>query len=68
MFFCQFYNEMHILPKLLLYEKNLYIIVDESTDACGRYIAHLIIRALKEDRATNSYLIACKQVDKTNLK
>lgn len=47
-------------------DKNFYIVVDESTDACGRYIAHLMIGALQEDKATNPYLIASKQLDKTN--
>lgn len=47
-------------------EKHFYIVVDESTDACGRYIAHLMIGALQENNSTNAYLIASKQLDRTN--
>lgn len=43
-----------------------YITVDETTDACGRYMCHLMIGVLKEEAAGRSYLIASKEIAKTN--
>jgi hypothetical protein len=43
-----------------------YIIVDESTDKCGRYIAHLLIGILHEDILGRSYLISSKQLPNKN--
>lgn len=45
---------------------HFYIIVDETTDSCGRYIAHLMIGSLREEMQIGPYLIASKQLDKTN--
>lgn len=44
----------------------VYLIVDETTDCCGRYIANLLIGVLSSSFGGKSYLIACKQLDKTN--
>ncbi|XP_029679637.1 uncharacterized protein LOC115245458 [Formica exsecta] len=44
----------------------IYFIVDETTDSCGRYIAHLLIGSLCEDNVSKSYLISSKQLEKTN--
>ncbi|KAJ8915555.1 hypothetical protein NQ315_012439 [Exocentrus adspersus] len=49
-----------------IYKNNYYVIVDESTDACGRYIVHLIIGTLKEDGPGKPHLIASKELQKTN--
>jgi hypothetical protein len=43
-----------------------YIIVDESTDKFGRYIAHLLIGILHEDILGRSYLISSKQLPNKN--
>lgn len=40
--------------------------VDETTDSCGRYIAHLMIGILTEDCTTNAFLISSKQLAQTN--
>lgn len=40
--------------------------MDETTDNCGRYIAHLLIGSLCEDTVSKSYLISSKQLEKTN--
>lgn len=47
-------------------DEHFYIIVDESTDSCGRYIAHLMIGGLQENEPGKPYLISSKQLDKTN--
>lgn len=47
-------------------ENYFYIIVDETTDSSGRYIAHLLIGVLSENCVGKSYLIASKQLEKTN--
>lgn len=44
----------------------IWFCVDETTDACGRYIAHLMVGILNEDCSTNAFLIASKQLDQTN--
>lgn len=43
-----------------------YICMDESTDSMGRYIAHLMVGVLSEKVLPKSYLIASKQLEKTN--
>lgn len=45
---------------------SMYIVVDETSDACGRYIVNLMIGKLTEDEPGKAYLIAVKEVEKTN--
>ena len=44
----------------------VYLIVDETTDARGNYIVHLLIGALTAEQAGNPLLIASKQLVATN--
>jgi hypothetical protein len=44
----------------------VYFVVDETTDSGGRYIANLLVGRLSEGGPSKSYLIACKQLEKTN--
>jgi hypothetical protein len=44
----------------------VYFVVDETTDSRGRYIANLLVGRLSEGGPSKSYLIACKQLEKTN--
>lgn len=46
--------------------EHFYICIDETTDSRGRYIAHLLIGVLSDDILPKSYLIASKQLEKTN--
>lgn len=43
----------------------LWISTDETTDACGRYVANLVVGKLCM-QPSRSYLVACKTIDKTN--
>lgn len=52
--------------KQIIGNNYIYFIVDETTDNCGRYIAHLLIGSLCEDNVSKSYLISSKQLEKTN--
>lgn len=45
---------------------NFYLCIDETTDSVGRYIVHLMIGVLHQEILSHSYLIASKQLDKTN--
>ncbi|KAJ3653035.1 hypothetical protein Zmor_018953 [Zophobas morio] len=45
---------------------NIRISVDETTDRLGRYIAHLVIGKLSSEEAGRPFLLALKQLDKTN--
>jgi hypothetical protein len=45
---------------------NFIFSVDETTDVCGRYIANLIIGILHEESPTKAFLIASKELEKTN--
>ncbi|KAJ3648885.1 hypothetical protein Zmor_020654 [Zophobas morio] len=45
---------------------NIWISVDETTDRLGRYIAHLVIGKLSSEEAGRPFLLALKQLDKTN--
>lgn len=52
--------------KLDIGDNYFYVCVDETIDSSGRYIAHLLIGALKNEQTSKSHLIASKQLDKTN--
>lgn len=52
--------------KVSLGDEHFYIIVDECTDSCGRYIVHLMIGGLQENEPGKPYFISSKQLDKTN--
>ncbi|KAL4098928.1 hypothetical protein QTP88_023441 [Uroleucon formosanum] len=44
----------------------IYVVVDETTDARGLYIANLLVGVLNKDYAGRPYLLASKQLNKTN--
>lgn len=44
----------------------IWLVVDETTDINGRYVAYLLVGSLKSDKAISPFLIACKQLEKTN--
>lgn len=60
------YNDVIHKIREEIAENYFYIIVDETTDSCGRYIAHMMIGTLQEDVSGRVHLIASKQLDKTN--
>ncbi|GBP24909.1 hypothetical protein EVAR_12573_1 [Eumeta japonica] len=43
----------------------IWISADETTDSCGCYIANLIVGTLQLE-PSSSYLVACKELEKTN--
>lgn len=60
------YNATVLQIKKLIGDNYFYIVVDETTDSSGRYMAHLLIGVLEEEKPGISYLISSKQIDKTN--
>lgn len=44
----------------------MWAAADETTDVCGRYVAHLIVGRLGDDKSSRSYLLACRVLEKTN--
>lgn len=48
-------------------EHCLYIMVEETTYAKGKYIANLIIGALTHEEAGKLYLIASLEIERTNV-
>lgn len=44
----------------------IWISVDETTDACGRFMVHVIVGKLSHEEAGQGHLILCKEVEKTN--
>ncbi|KAL4092191.1 hypothetical protein QTP88_026733 [Uroleucon formosanum] len=44
----------------------IYLVVDETTDINGSYIANLLVGVLNEQSPSKPFLIACKKLDKTN--
>jgi hypothetical protein len=40
--------------------------LDETTDALGRYVANCLVGKLSEDEPGKSYLLASKQLERTN--
>ncbi|KAL7296899.1 hypothetical protein TKK_0003039 [Trichogramma kaykai] len=61
----QIYQEILDEIRKKLDKKLLWISADETTDINGRYIANLIIGSL-ETEPSPSYLISCRQLEKTN--
>lgn len=57
----------HVLDEIRndLHDCMIWISADETTDSCGRYIANLIIGKL-ELEPSSSYLVSCKELEKTN--
>lgn len=60
------YNDTLKEVKKIVENRYIYFIVDETTDSCGRYIVNLLIGSMREDKPSESYLIACVQLDKIN--
>ncbi|KAL4141465.1 hypothetical protein QTP88_004102 [Uroleucon formosanum] len=44
----------------------IYLVVDETTDINGSYIANLLVGVLNEQSPSKPFLIVCKKLDKTN--
>lgn len=44
----------------------IYLVVDETTDINGSYIANLLVGVLNEQNPSKPFLISCKKLDKTN--
>lgn len=57
----------HVLDEIRndLNDSIIWISADENTDSCGLYIANLIIGKL-ELESSSSYLVGCKELEKTN--
>ncbi|XP_020295632.1 UPF0746 protein DDB_G0281095-like [Pseudomyrmex gracilis] len=47
-------------------DNNIWISVDETTDATGQYIANLIVGKLCENEKTQPHLLVSQQLSKTN--
>ena len=60
------YDETIQKIKELIGSHYIWFTVDETTDACGRYIANLIIGVLDEEIPTTGYLICSKELESTN--
>lgn len=44
----------------------IWLTVDETTDSCGRYVANLLVGILNDDQPSQTYLVYCKELSKTN--
>lgn len=47
-------------------ENCIWILVDETTDKIGRYVANLIIRKMCKNETTTPHLLSSKQLGETN--
>jgi len=61
-----FYNETLSTIREIIGDSDIWFAVDETTDINGRYIANLLVGVLKCNTTTHPYLIACKELPKTN--
>jgi len=61
-----FYNETLSTIREIIGDSHIWFAVDETTDVTSRYIAHLLVAVLKSDVPTQLYLIACRELQKTN--
>ena len=46
--------------------QKIWLAIDETTDACGRYTANVLVGALNSDAPSESHLIASKILAATN--
>lgn len=60
------YENVIIAIREVIGNSDIWIAVDETTDTNGRYIANLIVGVLKHDTPSQPYLLACKELPKTN--
>jgi hypothetical protein len=44
----------------------IYIVVDETTNARGLYIANILVGVMNKNFSGKPYLLVCKQLEKTN--
>lgn len=63
-FSCYFQAIEHIRKSLE--DSFILIVVDETADINGHYVANLLVGALSCDKLSRPFLIACKQLEKTN--
>lgn len=61
-----FYNETLSTIREIIGDSHIWFAVDETTDITGRYIANLLVGILKSDVPTQPYLLACRELQKTN--
>lgn len=61
-----FYNETLSTIRDIIGDSHIWFTVVETTDITGRYIANLLVGVLKYDATTQPYLVACKELQKTN--
>jgi Protein of unknown function (DUF 659) len=61
-----FYNETLSTIREIIGDSHIWFAVDETTDITGRYIANLLVGVLKCNAPTQPYLVACKELPKTN--
>lgn len=60
------YSRVIISIREIIGDSDIWISVDETTDTNGRYIANLLVGFLKHDTASQAYLLASKELPKTN--
>lgn len=61
-----FYKETLSEIRDIIGDLHIWFAVDETTDITGRYIANLLVGVLKCDASSQPYLIACRELQKTN--
>ena len=44
----------------------IWVSIDESTDSCGRYVAHVLVSKLSPENASRSFLLTCENLSETN--
>uniref|UniRef100_A0A2S2Q5L2 CGG triplet repeat-binding protein 1 n=1 Tax=Sipha flava TaxID=143950 RepID=A0A2S2Q5L2_9HEMI len=60
------YNEMMEKIRQRVFDRKIWVSLDETTDAEGRYIANVIIGSLEEDTAGPIFLLNTEALEKTN--
>lgn len=60
------YNEMMEKIRQRVFDRKIWVSLDETTDAEGRYIANVIIGTLEEDTAGLIFLLNTEALEKTN--
>ena len=47
-------------------DNKIWVSMDETSDAVGRYVANVVVGVLREDRPGEKFLISCEALERTN--
>ena len=47
-------------------DSNIWVSIDETTDATGRFVVNVVIGTMRSDEPSKMFLLTCEEIEKTN--